>query len=185
MYSGSQIVTQVLYNSASESLYKFPNSFVVESELRNTLYKPIETHNINIHLLVPYISQIAFNKLSNLENKTCLNIIKYNKYIVNQFMNVLSVADLDKLYSLYNMFYQANTDILIPIFFDHKIADSISTIELILIKGQVLDNKDKQLIFIDECDIYNNQDPNYIFSRLYCPVPPYHKFEKILKEQLK
>jgi hypothetical protein len=47
----------------------------------------------------------------------------------------------------------------------YKIADSMSTIDLILIKGQILDNP-------------KNKDYNQ--EKVYCPIPPYLNFNKLL-----
>jgi hypothetical protein len=194
IYSGSQIVENVLYTNSSETLYKYPDSFITESETKKTLYKPVQQHNIKIHLLVPYISNIGYRKISNLRLVTSLDITCYNKYIVNSYSNILDSQTLHKLKTLYNNFIKINTDNLIPIFFDHKIADIISTIDLILIKGQVLDNKDLRLVFIDACaydesnPYYREFDPkknDFFYKKLYCPNPPYLDFEKILKKELK
>ena len=80
---------------------------------------------------------------------------------------------------------------MIPIFFGHKIADSASTIELILIKGQILDDIKKKYVFIDSCK-YDKSDPNkidlnpanksFIQKKVYCPIPPYVHFKKYLKK---
>ena len=104
---------------------------------------------------------------------------------------------LKRAQELYRNFYKWSwSDIgsLIPIFFEHKIADLVSTIDLILIKGQVLDNPKKRLVFINSC-MYNMKDPNkrelnpklkdYNYKKLYCPNPPYLNFKKILFSTLK
>ena len=187
MYSGSQIADEVLYKDASETLYKFPNSYLIKNDIiRKSIFKPIQTHNINIHLFVPYMSYTAWNKIQNLKLLSSLNITLYEKYILNNFNNILSDEDANKLYNFYHNFYNnLNPLELIPIFFDHKIADLISTIELILIKGQVLDNKDKRLIFTEPCDKYYNDLPKEELGKtLNCPIPPYYYFFKILKDNL-
>lgn len=188
-YSGTQIVEAVLYNDASETLYKYPNSYLIKNDVyKKTIFKPIQKHNINIHLFIPFLGFIAWNKIKQLKLLTCFNIITYEKYILNEYGSILSKDDsykLDNLYTdFYNNIYSLN---LIPIFFDHKIADSISTIELILVKGQVLDNPDTRLIFVEPCDELYNIFPSkeILLKQLYCPKPPYHLFQNILKEQLK
>lgn len=196
IYSGTQIVDQVLYENASEALYKFSDSFVVKSEMLKPMFKPVQMKNININLVVPYLSLIGNNKLCDVGLLTSLNIIKYNKYIVNPFRNVLNIDDLNKLYDFYRSFdFNLNTDNLIPIFFDHKISDALSTIELVLIKGQVLDDKTKRKVFIDACEYNKEKNPFYQnfdssksdfnYKKLYCPQPPYIFFENILKKNLK
>jgi hypothetical protein len=68
----------------------------------------------------------------------------------------------------------------------------VSTIDLILIKGQVLDSEKRQ-IFIDAC-VYDKKDPRkkdlnpeskyFNTKKLYCPYPPYLEFEKIISKQI-
>ena len=186
-YSGTQIVNYVLYADASETLYKYPNSYLIKNDMyEKTMFKPVQKHNIKIHLFIPYLSYIAWTKIEEIKLFTCFDIILYEKYILNEFGIVLSQKDAIKLYELYSHFYKNyNTSNLIPIFFDHKIADGVSTVELILIKGQVLDNPKNRLIFVKPCDeLYNNLPDEDLTNRLYCPIPPYHSFKKILEENL-
>jgi len=186
-YSGTQISQQVLYTDASESLYKYPNSYLIKNDtLTKTIFKPISNHNIKVHLFIPYIGLIAWDKISKLKLFTCLDIQLYNKYIINNFSTILSIEDSNKLWQLYkNIYDNYNPLFLLPIFFDHKIADTISTVELILIKGQVLDDSSKRLIFVEPCDkLYSNMENEYIYKILYCPIPPYQNFYKLLKEKL-
>jgi hypothetical protein len=68
-------------------------------------------------------------------------------------------------------------------------------IDLILIKGQVLDNKNLRLVFIDVCEydkekqetnIYNSTEyKDYNNIKINCPITPYMNFEKILKKNYK
>jgi hypothetical protein len=186
-YSGIQIVEQVLYSDASEALYKYPSSYLIRTDVyKKTIFKPVSKHNIRVHLFIPYVSYIAWNKINELELLTCFDIITYEKYILNEFGVVLSDEDAMKLYKLYSNIYENyNPLYLIPIFFDHKIADGMSTVELILTKGQVLDNREMRLIFVDPCDkLYSNMGDQDLPKILYCPIPPYHSFKKILEEKL-
>ena len=97
---------------------------------------------------------------------------------------------MDKIKKLYSFHISwVDVDNLIPIFFDNKIADSISTIDLILIKGQVLDDPKKRYVFIDAC-IYNSDKEEFNpkstdglkfnEKKLYCPKPPYLDFPELL-----
>jgi hypothetical protein len=188
-YSGTQIVQQVLYSDASESLYKYPNSYLIMNDVyKKTMFKPVKKHNIQVHLFIPYLSYIAYDKLMQLKLLTCFNIITYEKYILNDFGSILTRDDATKLVRLYsNIYSNYNPLPLIPIFFDHKIADTISTVELILTKGQVLDNPDLRLIFVEPCDELYDKYPQdeIILKILYCPIPPYHSFHAILEKNLK
>ncbi len=186
-YSGTQMVDQVLYADSSETLYKYPNSYLIKDDVSNkTLFKPVKNHNIKIHLFIPYLSFEAWFKIQRLKLITCLNIITYEKYILNEYKSLLAENDSITLRNLYLKFYNDIDPLnLIPVFFDHKIADAISTIELILIKGQVLDNTDLRLIFVEPCDkLYDKYPQNEIlYETLSCPKPPYQYFLDILKEK--
>lgn len=187
-YSGTQIVDQVLYSDASESMYKYPFSYLIRNDVyKKTMFKPVKTHNIRIHLFIPYLSFFAWNKIQQLKLVTCFDIILYEKYILSDFGTLLNDEDSGKLYKLYSNFYKNyNPLYLIPIFFDHKIADGLSTVELILTKGQVLDNPNLRLIFVESCDELYSDIPNLnIQDTLYCPIPPYHLFKHILEKKLK
>jgi len=62
----------------------------------------------------------------------------------------------------------------------------MSTVELILIKGQLLNNRELRLIFVEPCDkLYSNMNEQDLYKILYCPIPPYNSFKKILEEKLK
>jgi hypothetical protein len=186
-YSGTQIVEQVLYSDASEAMYKYPSSYLIKNDVyKKTQFKPVQEHNIKVHLFIPYLSFIAWNKIQELKLLTCFDIILYEKYILNELAVVLNEEDASKLYKLYSNFYKNFNPLnLIPIFFDHKIADVVSTIELILIKGQVLDNPASKLIFVEPCDkLYDKMEEKDIYKLLYCPIPPYQSFKKILTENL-
>jgi hypothetical protein len=186
-YSGTQIIQKVLYNDASETLYKYPNSYLIKNNVyKKTIFKPIQKHNIKVHLFIPYLSYIAWIKINELNLLTCFDIIRYEKYILNELGTLLSSEDCNKLNTFYSYFYgDYNALNLIPIFFDHKIADGLSTIELILTKGRVLDDPKSHLIFINPCDeLYDNLTPADLIMPLYCPIPPYQLFKKILEEQL-
>ena len=52
-----------------------------------------------------YISRIAYNRLTEFELSSGFNIIKYNKYIINTFENILSENILDKFTDFYKLFY--------------------------------------------------------------------------------
>lgn len=186
-YSGTQIVEQVLYSDASETLYKYSSSYLIRDDVyKKTMFKPVQSHNIKVHLFIPYLSFIAWNKIQELKLLTCLDIVLYEKYILNEFGVVLSKEDSIKLHKLYSNIYKNYNPLnLIPIFFDHKIADGLSTVELILTKGQVLDNPDLRLIFVEPCDkLYDDMNRDDLYKVLYCPIPPYKSFKKILEEKL-
>ncbi len=194
-YSGDQMFNRVITLASTEFLYNDNKGYIVKSETRNTIYEPAQEKLINIHLIIPYLSKTAYNKISEIELLTGFKIIRYNSYIINPYKEILDPEIIRKANELYKPYYKwSDIGSLIPIFFEHKIADSLSTIDLILIKGQVLDNPKKKLVFIDSCE-YNKKDPNkrelnpeskdFIYKKLYCPNPPYLDFKKLLLNSLK
>jgi len=195
-YSGNQLIEEVIKKGTTEFLYDDKKTFIVNEEMKNTMYKSVQDKLMTIHIVLPYMSKISNDKINNLELETGFNIIKYNSYIINPISYILDRQSLKRLNNLYSQFYGEYYSInnLIPVFFEHKIADMISTFDLILIKGQVLDDPDKKQVFINSC-IYDKNNPlkqefnprskNFIEKKLYCPRPPYLDFPKILRNKLK
>jgi len=191
-YSGSQVVERVIYSAATELMYNSQeNSFIINDITKKPIYQPIQQKRLNVHYIIPYLSKIGFDKLKKLELTTQVNVIIYTNNIINPYSEIIDKETMNKIKVLYNNFISwVNLENLIPIFFDHKIADSVSTIDLILIKGQILDNPKKRYIFIDSC-VYNKNDPDkqelnpkqkdYNQKKVYCPIPPYLNFNKFLK----
>jgi len=193
-YSGSQVVENVIYDAATELMHTNKNSFMTDDLMKKTIYHPIQNKVLNVHYIIPYLSKIAYDKLKLLELKTQINVIIYTNNIINPYKDIIDKNIMDKIKKLYSFYISyVNIDNLIPIFFDHKIADSISTIDLILIKGQVLDNPKKRYVFINAC-IYNKNDPDkeefnpkttdgvkFNDKKIYCPIPPYLYFPELLK----
>ena len=192
-YSGNQVVDRVIYSAAAELMHTNKNSFMTDDLTKKTIYHPIQNKVLNVHYIIPYLSKIAYDKLKLLELKTQINVIIYTNNIINPYKDIINKNLMDKIKKLYSFYTKYNIDNLIPIFFDHKIADSLSTIDLILIKGQVLDNPNKRYVFIDACT-YNKNDPDkedfnpktingvkFNDKKIYCPKPPYLYFSKLLK----
>jgi hypothetical protein len=191
-YSGDQMFNQVIKVASTEFLFHDKKGYLIKTETKNTVYQPIQEKLANIHLVIPYLSKIAYEKIKELDLLTGFNIIRYNSYIINPFKDILNSTTLKTVSELYKNFYKfVDFGNLIPIFFEHKIADMISTIDLILIKGQVIDEPKKRLVFVDSCEYskktnfnpeynYNKKDFNY--DKIYCPEPPYLFFQQILKK---
>lgn len=192
-YSGSQLFNNVIKPASTELLYQKEDGYMIVDK-NAKIYQPVQNQNkyCNIHLIIPYMSDIASNKVCEINNITGLNVIKYTSFIINSYGKIFDDDTIKKINKLYQKFYSyVDFRDLIPVFFDHKIADSVSTIDLILIKGQVLDSK-KKLVFIKECQ-YDKNDPtkkdfdpstkHFIQKKLYCPIPPYLNFQKILNDK--
>jgi hypothetical protein len=194
-YSGDQMFNQVVKVASTEFLFFDKKGFIVRSQTENTVYEPVQEKLVKLHIIIPYLSSIAYNKIAKLDLTTAFDIIRYNSYIINSFQDVLDNKTLKDIDQLYQQFYKGTSfATLIPIFFEHKIADSMSTIDLILIKGQILDDPKKRFAFIDACTYdknkphrsqFNPEIPNFNERKLYCPQPPYINFKKNLLEKLK
>ena len=189
-YSGSQVVEQVIYSASAELMNWNKDSFLINSITKKPMFHPIQSKVLTVHYVIPYLSKIGFDKLKLLELETQIHVEIYTDYICNPLGKLLDKESLDAVNKLYKQFISwVDVGNLIPIFFAHKIADSISTIELILIKGQVLDNPKKRLVFVDAC-VYNPTDPekydlnpaqeDFNQMKVYCPNPPYLAWKKIL-----
>jgi len=163
---------------------------LINEVTKKPIFQPIQEKKILVHYIIPYLSKIAYNKLKMLELTTQINVIIYTNNIINSYGDVIEKNLMEKIKKLYSNFISwTNIENLIPIFFDHKIADAVSTIDLILIKGQVLDNPKKRCIFIDSC-LYDKNNPkkrllnpdekNFNQKKVYCPIPPYLDFDKYL-----
>ena len=194
-YSGDQMFNQVIKVASTEFLFHDKKGYIIKTETKNAVYQPIQEKLANIHLIIPYLSKIAYEKIKELDLITGFNIIRYNSYIINPFKDILKGTTLKKVSDLYKNYYKfVEFGNLIPIFFEHKIADMISTIDLILIKGQVLDNPDKRLVFIDACEYskknkfnpdFNPSQKELNYKKIYCPDPPYLFFQNIIKKYYK
>jgi hypothetical protein len=190
-------VYSVLKSAAPELLYESENSYIVVDN-RQIMYEPVLDKKCDVHLLIPCISSsLALTRINEFEITSGFNIIMYVSKIVKTYGNILDGPTLKKISELYKKIFQyVNFADLTPIYFQHKIADSISTIDLILIKGQVLDDQTKKLVFIKECE-YDKYDPKkarydpkkarydpkqdgFVYNKIYCPIPPYLEFEKYL-----
>jgi hypothetical protein len=191
-YSGSQIVNNVLRIGSTELLFHNKEAYKINEGNDKTMFQPIQNKYVRVHLIIPYMSTIANDKINDLEIESGLDIIKYTSYLIKPYRDILKKKELDIINKLYDKAYQTQFDRLIPIFFEYKIADMVSTIDLILIKGQVLDSEKRQ-IFIDAC-VYDKKDPRkqdlnpeskyFNTKKLYCPYPPYLEFEKIISKQI-
>ena len=200
IYSGNQMQAQI-------------------NKIKRTIELSHKINKINIFLLCSYISEIAFDKLNkifpitkkrkvkggaNTKRPLIDKIIKfylngdgeYNEIPLTN--NILKFDEIEKL----NEYYGGNEDDnqhnfnnKYLIYFDHKLADSISTITLFY-SGVVLNEENKEIItdnydettykknktdinldvieFIENCDgTYENMGIQLTSPK--CPYPPYKK----------
>ncbi len=129
----------------------------------------LSNFNFKIYFFCPYYSIIAAKRIKNINNT--INFFKTTEFIEsfkNQFIKDYDYGNIIlneiKNNDIYNNAFQYNND-LIPIYFDHKIADAVSTFQKIILLGTypVLNEKSKCTItsLIDECIDNNKYDKNY------------------------
>jgi len=154
--------------------------------------------SLNIYIFVSFIHENKIEEFKKLD----INL-KFCKYIHNfkKTNEILSYNEIKSLEMFYTSFYDKYL-----IYFDHKLADELSTIPLFY-SGLVLNKKNKEIInsiikeillsiydkkmdlldfypFIENCEKIRNVD---IFEPL-CPYPPYkneNKYKELLKTVLK
>jgi len=153
----------------------------------------VKNKMLNLHMVIPYISSTAFDKLSKINIVSDIKMIFYFEFLIKNYGLVLYTNALNTLDHLYKHFVTwVDFGTLTPIIFQHKIADMLSTISIVLINGQVLDNDTIRIPFIKECiyseennnpDLFNLENES-LQKKVYCPEPPYLFFRNILLNKL-
>lgn len=145
----------------------------------------------NIHLIIPYISTIAYRRFLTYTFPLGFEVILYFENVIKQY-NMLFAPDIFRKLSLlylncsqylnekYNVpIFELGS--LVPVIFQHKIADLVSTIGIVITDGTVLDNPDIQIRFIEECMDDNKEVHFQSMTPNSCPIlSPYKKFANIL-----
>jgi hypothetical protein len=186
----------------------------MSTTIKNIEYKTKK--QINFYIIVPYISDKGKNKIKKMfndnvylmQNKCILTFFK-NTYMIKSINSILTQQELYKIQIFYvNLFTFSNKYL---IYFDHKVADIISTITAFYMgivpcnenfnlhnyysqekheaKIQIPDKylkKFKIIPIIKNCSHYIN---NIDLLSPKCPSPPYkkgfYKFIKIIKKNKK
>jgi hypothetical protein len=138
-YTGSQISSEINYSLSSKQL-----------------------ENFNIYVLIAFISNNAMDYIKNSITSKKI-IFSNNNIIINPISHYLSKDEIKK----YNKIYKLDSHY--PIYFDHKLADTLSTFTD-LYSGVVTS---KNIIpVISNCQHINKmKDVNYDVPK--CPPPPY------------
>ena len=153
----------------------------------------IKNKDLFIYILCPYISLFGLNnfKLDFSDNRTLNNCrLIINKHVINPNIinKILSVDEINILKKYLD--YVGN---LMLIYFDHKLADLMSTLTHIY-SGFVLNNKNSILIKSYQKINKNNADfipvinncknsKNIDFMLPICPITPYKKtFKEFIKD---
>ena len=129
--------------------------------------------NLKIYFFCPYYSVIAAKNIKKENNN--FNFFKTTEFIEsfkNQFIKDFYYGDIIlneiKNNDIYMNAFQYNDD-LVPIYFDHKVADAVSTFQKIILLGTypVLNEKSKCTItsLIEEC-----KDDNNKYNQNYCNI---------------
>ena len=164
-YSGNQLFEQVIGNSQKELTLlatKF-NTNIVNIKYNNILIKTNPRKIINIHILLPYISSHALKQMNIINKSSIFRMILYNDYIVKNYYDLLGLYNINKIKNELDInIYMNHT----PIYFDHKFADSVSTLDYIILPGLIINlkkNKNNKNIkkieyypFIENCYKYKD-----------------------------
>ncbi len=191
IYSGSQIANEILDDFD---------------------YDAIDTHtqsinNIKIFFLISFMSEAGRKHvITTFEDhplfKTCLHVWPKYIEIIEPADKYVSHRELTKLYKYYDVVFGEH-DILYPVYFDHKLADTASTLtELYL--GIVPNETNRKLIteyrnlkndtllkkliiypLISNCDNVTIDNLQHHLDSPTCPSPPYKKANaKFMKDTL-
>ena len=208
-YSGSQLFQNVIDFNLLQKYYL--NAMITNSKIEkiniNNLNKKenklIKVHNqkpnIHIHVIIPYISLPAKDLAFDIQTKRNIGIHLYNNYFIKSYndfykFDEILLNQLEDTYSLDG--YNKN---LIPLYFDHKMPDGVSTIDYILLSGIVSnysdskkDNKKlkkKFVQFINNCIYPSNKlmNPNELKKwghNTLCPVSPYKEAKRFIENYI-
>jgi hypothetical protein len=120
------------------------SNFVIRKKQPNLIYT-----NVDKYILISYLSDVAKEKLSKISNihffKSTINVqsyinqlkIKYAEINSDMVNNVLKMFDYyinDNIFQMGRIACSCNTK-YVPIYFDHKIADELSTFNKLLFTG--------------------------------------------------
>jgi len=209
-YSGYQLFQNVIGFDLLQKYYlnaMTNNSKVEKININNINQKDnklIKVHNgnsnIHIHVIIPYISLIAKDVAFNIQIKRNIDIHLYNNYFINSYKDFYKFNEklLDNITNTYNLYgFDKN---LIPIYFDHKMPDGVSTIYYILLSGiisnyserskKIKDSKKKFVQFINNCIYPKNKlmNPHQLEkwgSNNLCPISPYKKAQIFIEDYIR
>jgi hypothetical protein len=173
-YSGFQLVDNIIKPAATDLTFATGKEGY---KITSRMYSPITEKTCNLHLMIPYMSSLAIDKLNQMDSVTGFCFVKYISKVVLTLGQVLNFATYKNVAHLFNQFYpNSYFGDLIPLYFDYKIADMISTLEIMFIKGKVLDDPSKRIVFIKDC----LSGKAGLYEKMDCPVPPYKKFYALI-----
>ena len=160
-YSGFQLFNNVIGKSEKELTLlasEFNYNININSK-KSLLIKKNPSKLINIHLILPYISTIALNNVTILNQRSLFNMNLYNNYTIPTYYELIDPSTINKIEKNLKIYMD---EYKTPIYFDHKFADGLSTIPYFILPGYVINNKNKnkKIIsyypYIENC--YKNKD---------------------------
>jgi hypothetical protein len=135
------------------------------SQLNEVLEYFPSQYNINVYIIIAYITKEAILNITKQIPKN-INVIlsKYNNIIKSfyEYLSPLEIKKIEKIKGLYDNKY--------PIYFNHKLADNISTYTDIYL-GKIV-NKDLVIPVITNCEHITELTFDSIWNPP-CPKPPY------------
>ena len=163
-YSGFQLFNNVIGKSQKE-LTLLASEFNYNINInpkKSLLIKKNPSKLINIHLILPYISTIALNNLTILNQRSLFNMNLYNNYTIPTYYELIDPSTINRIEKNLKIYMD---EYKTPIYFDHKFADGLSTIPSFILPGYIINknsNKksNKKIIsyypYIENC--YKNKD---------------------------
>jgi hypothetical protein len=211
-YSGNQLFMQTIGTQLLQKKYlnkllnMKPNKInkITQNDISNydnTLIKSTNNkENVRIHIIIPYISITAEKRSMEIRIKNNIEIYLYNNYYIKNYEeyyinNEIVIDQLAKKYEYFN--FDKN---LIPLYFDHKMPDSVSTIDYLLLSGIVVNNYKKNnrfdpknfkyVQFINNCIYPQNNDMDPLKLKKWscnklCPITPSIIAKKYVENYLK
>jgi hypothetical protein len=157
-------------------------------QMGTTISKCINSNNLklNFYILVPFIS--SFGKqtiISSLKEDNITIIFPTQKFKIKSIIDVLSDAEFIKFQNYYQTSRRFVSKNHYLIYFDHKLADNMSTITPFYLG--VIPNKNSSsetiIPIIKNCKYYTK---NLKYSNPECPAPPYKSnFNEFIKNTKK
>jgi len=178
-----QLFEKYVYNGIflKQDIKQIEKTNLVKIKKTSLIKTQNDSPNINLHIIVPYLSITARDISLNIQYKNNIAIHLYNNYFINNYKNYYNDEKLRKISIAFGRY--GFRDTLTPLYFSHKMPDGASTINYVLLSGIISNysdvinsqkNDDKELIKRNNDDkelIKNNGDKKFIQFINNCIYP--------------
>jgi hypothetical protein len=130
---------------------------------------PIRNELFNLYIIIAYVTEPALNKIMTSKKiASNVNIIlsRFNN-IINSFYEYLSSSQIKKAETIHEL-----NENKYPIYFDHKLADNISTYTSIYLGKVINDSKDIIIPVMTNCEHIKEVSGDDLWYPP-CPITPY------------